>query len=174
MAKTESMRTNIFATFDTTDEAVMVSALLKKIGFDAGDITLMSNKPAPAVVEEEGKRRVSRIAGFAIFGGAVGATAALMLAIMASKRMSLNVGGMPVVSPWAFAIIVFEMSALGAILVSVGRMIYEAGLLRRGALADYDTDVANGKIVVAVKCSDSEIADKAKSVFAKRGGNIRP
>ncbi|HKP84976.1 MAG TPA: quinol:electron acceptor oxidoreductase subunit ActD [Blastocatellia bacterium] len=174
MAKAERMTTNVLAAFDTTDEATAATATLKRVGFDAGDITLMSNKPAPAAVEEAGKRCASRIGAFAIIGGAVGATAALTLTILASKRMGLNVGGMPVVAPWAFSIIVFEVAALAAILASVTRMIYEAGLLRPRATADYDEDVAHGKVVVAVSCSDGESADKAKSVFSERGGQIKP
>lgn len=173
MAKTESINANVLATFNTAEEALRIAVVLKRMGFDAADITVMSNKPAHAAVEHEGKRRASRIGAFAILGGMIGAALSLMLTITASRRMGLNVGGMPVVAPWAFAIIVFEMSALGAVLASVGRMIYEAGLLRRGALANYDEDVARGKIVVAVKCSDEEGAFKAKGVFAKRAVKIK-
>jgi hypothetical protein len=60
---------------------------------------------------------------------------------------------MPIVSPWAFGIIVFELAALGAILVTLGRMIFEAGL-GKPAGADYDDRVSQGKIVLSIE-SDS-------------------
>jgi apolipoprotein N-acyltransferase len=93
----------------------------------------------------------TRIAGFAIAGGLLGATFAILLTVWTSRRVGLVTGGMPIVSPWAFGIIVFELAALGAILVTLGRMIFEAGLARRGALADFDESVAEGRIVVSIQ-----------------------
>jgi hypothetical protein len=57
---------------------------------------------------------------------------------------------MPIVSWWAFGIIVFELTALGAILMTLGRMVFEAGLARRGRHSDYGEMVAEGKIVIEI------------------------
>jgi len=73
----------------------------------------------------------SRIGLFAIAGGIIGASAGALLTIWSARHVGLVTGGMPVVTPWAFGIIVFELMALGAIICAVGRMIIEARLARR-------------------------------------------
>jgi hypothetical protein len=84
---------------------------------------------------------------------------ALLLTVWTSRRVGLVTGGMPIVSPWAFGIIVFELMALGAILATLGRMIFEAGLVKRRAPTDYDDAVADGKIVVLI-ASGNETTDE--------------
>jgi hypothetical protein len=75
---------------------------------------------------------------------------------------------MPIVTPWAFGIIVFEMIALGVILASVGRMIYEGGLMRRSK-HKYDDLLAAGNVVLAVECSEADSRKEAETVLASAG-----
>jgi apolipoprotein N-acyltransferase len=134
--------------FDTRHEAIAALRELEREGVPSSSITVMSSEPLHLEVKDAPK---TRIAGFAIAGGLLGATFAILLTVWTSRRVGLVTGGMPIVSPWAFGIIVFELAALGAILVTLGRMIFEAGLARRGALADFDESVAEGRIVVSVQ-----------------------
>jgi apolipoprotein N-acyltransferase len=134
--------------FDTRHEAIAALRELEREGVASSSITVMSSEPLHLEVKDAPK---TRIAGFAIAGGLLGATFAILLTVWTSRRVGLVTGGMPIVSPWAFGIIVFELAALGAILVTFGRMIFEAGLARRGALADFDESVAEGRIVVSVQ-----------------------
>jgi hypothetical protein len=83
-------------------------------------------------------------------GGLIGIAFAILLTVLTSRRVGLVTGGMPIVAPWAFGIIVFELAALGAILVTLGRMIFEAGLVRRRALTGHEEAIASGKIVIAI------------------------
>ncbi len=92
----------------------------------------------------------TRIQLFGIIGGLVGAGFAILLTVWTSRRVGLVTGGMPIVSPWAFGIIVFELAALGAILMTLGRMVIEAKLARRGRGSDYGEMVAEGKIVIEI------------------------
>ena len=135
------------AVFETRDEAVAALGELRREGVPDSSITVMSSEPLHLETEDATK---TRIAGFAIIGGLIGAAIALLLTVWTSRRVDLVTGGMPIVSPWAFAIIVFELTALGAILAAVGRMIFEAGLLKRRGPTDYDDAVAAGKIVVLI------------------------
>src|ERR1041384_6705353 len=72
------------------------------------------------------------------------------ITVMSSEPLPLEA------KPWSksripgFAIIVFEMTALGAILFTLGRMIYESRLVRRPP-GEYDSVISEGKIVIAIE-----------------------
>ena len=133
--------------FDTRAEAVVALHELQREGVPSSSITVMSSEPLHLEVKDAPK---TRIAGFAIAGGMLGATLAILLTALTSRRVGLVTGGMPIVSPWAFGTIVFELAALGAILATLGRMIFEAGLARPGGSQAYDDSVAEGKVVIAI------------------------
>ena len=135
------------AIFDTRAEAVAALGELQREGVARSSITVMSSEPLHL---EDNDARKSRIAGFAIAGGFIGAAFAILLTVWTSRRVDLVTGGMPIVTPWAFGIIVFELAALGAILATLARMIVEAGLGRRVPPAEYESAVSEGKIVLCV------------------------
>src|SRR5216684_3703728 len=107
--------------FDTRAEAVAVLHELEREGVPSSSITVMSSEPLHLETSDAPK---TRIAGFAIAGGLLGAAFAILLTVWTSRRVGLVTGGMPIVSAWACGIIVFERAALGAILVTLGRMIF--------------------------------------------------
>lgn len=139
------------AIFDTPGEAVAVLRELKRDGVPRSSITVMSSEPLHLEDDDAPK---SRIAGFAIAGGFIGAALAILLTVWTSRRVGLVTGGMPIVTPWAFGIIVFELAALGAILATLGRMIVEARLGRRVAVEEYDDAVSEGKVVLCIYGAD--------------------
>jgi hypothetical protein len=163
------MSEKVVALFDSADEALDALARLRRAGVSRSVITMMSAEPVEAEVAEIEAHSKSRTGAFAIAGGALGAVAALSLTVWTSRQVSIVTGGMPIVSPWPFAIIVFEMAALGAILAAVGRMIYEARLLRRVAAADYDEAIADGKVVVEVDCADKSCLEAANKALKSQG-----
>src|SRR5215813_7788297 len=120
------MAETVLALFDVADEATDAARELRSEGIDSNDITIMSNEPIP--MEEDEGQPPTRMGSFAIVGGFLGASAAVTLTVLTSKHIGIVVGGMPIISPWAFGIIVFELTALGAIVTTLGRMLYEAGL----------------------------------------------
>jgi hypothetical protein len=156
----------IAACFDTAEDALEVLARLRKEGFSSSALTLMSAEPVHAAMDESSPKARSRVGAYAIIGGLVGAAGALVLTLWTAHRMGLVTGGMPIVTPWAFGIIVFELIALGAILAAVARMILEAGLARRGAFPRYDDILARGEVVLSVEVGDSDGRDRAKAVLA--------
>ena len=133
--------------FDTRQDAVEALHELQRQGVRDSAITVMSSEPLHLETLHAPK---TRIAGFAITGGLLGAAFAIGLTVWTSRRVGLVTGGMPIVSWWAFGIIVFELTALGAILVTLGRMIFEAGLLRRTKPTGQEDAVASGKVVIAI------------------------
>jgi hypothetical protein len=149
------MPDNRITVYDTRHEAVAAIRQLKREGVPASSITVMSSEPLHL---EASASKQSRIPGFAIAGGFAGAVAAILLTVITSRRVDLITGGMPIVTPWAFGIIVFELTALGAILATLGRMIYEARLIRPRLSAEHEDSVADGRIVIAV--SDYDNSDR--------------
>jgi len=137
-----------FRVFDTRREAVAALHELEREGVPNSSITVMSSEPLHLEALHPPK---TRIAGFAIAGGLLGAAFAILLTVWTSRRVGLVTGGMPIVSWWAFGIIVFELTALGAILVTLGRMIFEARLLRRRPLTGHEDAVAKGKVVISIE-----------------------
>ncbi len=141
------------AIFDTPAEAVAALGELQREGVPRSSITVMSSEPLHLGDNDAPK---TRIGGFAIAGGFIGAAFAILLTVWTSRKVGLVTGGMPIVTPWAFGIIVFELAALGAILATLGRMIIEAKLGRRVSLAEYDGAVSEGKVVLCIHSADTK------------------
>ena len=159
------MPENVHAVFDSADEALAAEAALLREGFSREAITVMSNEPIHRNEGSDGGE--SHIGSCAVIGGVIGAATAVLLTVMTAKRMGLVTGGMPLVTPWAFGIIVFELTMLGAILSTLARMLYESGLARPRGLKHYDDSVADGKVVVSAMCSSDPLAEKAQRVLRR-------
>jgi hypothetical protein len=163
------MTNRIHAVFDTPEEATAVVTKLKREGGTGCALTLMSSEPLLIEGVDGHAERPSRIGLFAVAGGFLGAAAALLLTISTSRQVGLTTGGMPIVSPWAFGIIVFELGALGAIVFSLVRMIYEARLVRKLDREVYDESaVSEGKFVLVVDCPDEENHAVARNILGDR------
>jgi hypothetical protein len=147
------MAETIFRIFDSPDEAIAAVNRLRKEGVPGSAITIMSSEPIHIEAIESEKESKSRIGLFAIAGAVIGAAIAIALTVWTSRSVDLVTGGMQIVSPWPFGIITFELTALGAILATLARMIYEARLARRVAIADYDEAIADGKVGLAIDCA---------------------
>jgi hypothetical protein len=163
------MGDRIIAIFDTPRDALSASGKLQSEGVPRDAITVMSSEPLHDDSPRDDYAK-SFIVLFAIAGGFIGAACAILLTVWTSRRVGLVTGGMPIVTPWAFGIVLFELTALGAILATLGRMIYEARLARHRASDDYDEAVSDGSVVLSVQCED---ADLQKSVVRALGSNVR-
>ncbi len=153
----------IRAIFNSHDEALAALTELERAGVPHSQITLLSSEP----VHVEAGEQKTRIGLFAIAGGLIGAGLAITLTVWTSRSVGLVTGGMPIASPWPFGIIVFELTALGAILGTLGRMIYEARLLRRNSFADYDEAIADGRVVLAIDYADDSHAQAIRAALGE-------
>lgn len=163
------MSAQVIAVLDTKEEALTAISALCQEGVARRAITVMSAEPLHMKLETTQAK--SHIGTFAIAGGFIGAACAILLTVLTSRRVDLVTGGMPIVTPWAFGIIVFELTALGAILATLARMILEARLGRRIVSTEYDEALADGRVVLYVKCIDDAHWDIAEKVL---GRNRRP
>lgn len=163
----------VLAMFDTANEAVEAAEELRLVS-RSSVVSLMSAEPIHTEIEKITEGRKSRIGIVAIAGGVLGATAAILFTVLTSKSMNLVTGGMPIVSPWPLGIIVFEMTALGAILSTLGCMILEARLVRRGLPEACDRAIAEGRVAVVVDVDDRDASRKGamEEVLARRGAEV--
>lgn len=167
------MANSFLTTYDTPAEAAVAIESLVRAGFDREMITVMSAEPIQ-LGEPSEEHHKNHMGWVALGGGIVGAIAAILLTTQTSQNIGVKVGGMPIVAPWAFGIIVFEVTALGAIVSLFLKTVWEAKLGRPRALVDYDVAVADGKIAVAVTCSDEEARNKASQLLTSNAeGDVR-
>jgi hypothetical protein len=159
---------NVLASFDTPDEVARAIGDLAGAGFERRAITVMSAEPVNLGEHSDDKHHKSRAGWFAVAGGLLGAAAAVLLTTYTSRSVGVVTGGMPIVTPWAFGIVVFEMTALGAILALFMRMVWEAGLLRPGGAKLYDSAVADGKLLIAVSCDGDAAVERAVGVLGSQ------
>ncbi|HEY7912678.1 MAG TPA: quinol:electron acceptor oxidoreductase subunit ActD [Blastocatellia bacterium] len=150
------------ALFDTRDDAREAIRRLAAGDVPRHAIEVLSAEPL--MLEETGEVSTtkSRIPLYAILGSLLGAATAITLTTFTSQSVGLVTGGMPIIAPWPFGIIVFELTALGAMLGTLCRMIYEARLGRAVPPGDYGRHVADGRIVVVVR---DDYRDRAASLI---------
>ena len=160
----------IVALIDSDTDARLALKELERHGVERRRVTVVSSEPIHDLGESDGESK-SLIGLFSIAGGVVGCTIGLLLTTWTSRRVGLITGGMPVVSPWAFGVIVFELTALGAILGSLFRLIVEAGFLRRGSSVRSD-GIADGRIAISIECDDESRPELA-GVLAKAGAVVQ-
>src|SRR5215471_12727114 len=161
------VRERLTAIVDSPHQAQRAAAGLEEEGFAREDITVMSSEPLPGFISDFDSRSPGRAGLLAIAGGLAGAAAAIALTVWTARRMGLVTGGMPIVTPWAFGIIVYELIALGAILVTLVITVYEAGLLR-SAQPSPEVDRA---ICRWQSCGSGALPDRDKPQC--RGSHIR-
>ena len=141
------------AVFTTGAQVREALTLLAQSGVEAADIEVRSSVPLDEHdVEPAGRAPRSRVPLMAMLGGVLGGVAAYLLVALTSRAYPLVTGGMPIVPLMSTAIIVFEVAAMGCILLTVATVLFECGLPRLAWHAGpFDAELAAGKIVVAVR-----------------------
>jgi ActD protein len=149
------MSDELVAVIDNIEAANEAIARLQASGIPSTGIIAASSEPLHGL--EPAEQSPSRISLFGICGGLLGAVFAIALTVSTSKRVGLVTGGMPIVTPWAFGIIVFELTALGAILATLARMIFEARLARSSSVSELDEMTGDGRVVLTIKGSSDTL-----------------
>ena len=137
---------------DSTQRAVN---LLRGAGVEAGAIEVVSSEPYE---EYDFGRQDHRtpMPWLAVLGGVVGGTCGYLLAYLTQKLYPLPTGGMPIVALWPNAIVTFELTMLGAILVTLLTLLASARLPDWEAKL-HDPAVADGRILVGVVNPSKEV-----------------
>jgi hypothetical protein len=122
---------------------------IRGLGIADRDILILSSEPFEEY-EFSHRDKATWLRWIAGAGGALGLVGGYALTSTTQQSWPLLTSGMPIVAMWPNAIILFELTMLGAILATVVTLLVCAGLPgRRSAL--YSAEISNGYILVGVE-----------------------
>lgn len=160
------------------DVRAAIEAALES-GVTASQVEVRS--PAPL---EEGElplpKPKSRVLLFALAGAVLGGLAAFGLAAGTALAYPLPTGGMSIVAGPPIGVVTYEGTALGLILMTVLRVLWEGGLLPgrprrggRGRPATLDPHVAEGRLLLLVHDLGEEHATGLRERLEPRAVAVR-
>lgn len=147
--------TRMHAVFGSPYDVRAALERLESDGFTRADIEIRSSAPLDHDVFPESHSVHSRMPLMATLGAFLGGTAFFLMVKLTSEAYPLPTGGMPLVPLPPAGVITFEGVAIGAILCTVGTVLYECGLpgLRKKA-GPLDHRLADDHVLVSVKCDE--------------------
>ena len=138
----------------TPDDAREALRILGADGVPTSAIEVRSSVPLAHDLHAIGDKITSKVHWMAVLGAFLGGSALFSLVKFTSEAYPLPTGGMPIVSLPPAGVITFEGVAIGAILCTVGTVLYECGLPRLKGLGPLDQHLAEDHVLVAVECED--------------------
>jgi hypothetical protein len=129
---------------------------LKANHFGLDDLVVFSDEPVefPRGVLD----RPSRMSLAAVLGAVAFLLLATSFVYFTQHNYPLVTGGMPLFSFWATGVIFYEMTMLGAIVVTFGWFLKESGIFPRRKSGPAPT-VEPGWICLRVRCETKQISD---------------
>lgn len=166
------MAEQVFAYFESVPQARRAIQGLMSAEFYPEDVTTYSTEPTLEPEFLPAERQKSRLPLFALTGGILGALAGYLLPSLTARVMNLPTGGQPIVSLWPFGIVIFELTALGAIGGTFIALLREAGLPRlKGKIYDdeFADDLAQGGVLISVTSDQPEQMEAATRWLQEAG-----
>ena len=152
----------LYADPETAQRAVdALHEASSELAFDERQIVVISGEPHEGY-DFADSHITSRPYKWAVLGAAIGGTCGYLLTTLTQKSYPIYTGGMPITPPWTNAIIIYELTMLGAILTAFITLLRGAGLPNfKGVIKD--DEIWLGKILVGVAdplgSSQSELED---------------
>ena len=159
---------HIMGIFKNEDNVVSAIYELKKSSYKF----IRTNTPFPShKIMGALKLKKSMVGWFTLSGGLLGFIAGFALAIYASTRWNLIVGGKPIVAIIPFVIVGFEATILGAVFGNVLGILTHARLPSYSWLKYYDHRCSGERFGVLASCEAGR-EDGLKDFFQKQGAEI--
>jgi hypothetical protein len=167
MRPTRTGTTYVVALFEDPVVASQASRELLDIGFPRDTLSVMSAMPYPegAFPLDHGR---SRVPFFSIAGALGGLMVGLLFAVGTALDYPLVTGGMPVVSLPTVAVILYEFTMLGTVVMTLLGLLFFARLLRRTP-PSYAPQINDGMVGVGVRCGTPERASVAERMLNAAG-----
>jgi len=160
------MSTHLHLRFDDAGKARRAVGALEGLGIAPADIIVMSGEPFLELDDPLGARHPSHIGLYSLAGGIIGCVAGFLLVYMTARSYPLVTSAMPLVPPMTTGIIVYETTAIGAILATLLRMLWEAKLPDyRHLREDYASEIDEGTLVISVPGGVNE--ERIRTVMAQ-------
>jgi hypothetical protein len=162
---------SIYGLYPDADMAQRAVDRLRAGGIPDSDIVVISSEPFE---EHDFTRRdhSSAIYRIAAGGGVLGFIFGYWLTSTTQMLWPINTSGMPIVAGFPNAIVIFELTMLGAILATVATLFAGAGLpsWRRRI---YDAEVSDGYILVGVENPAAAVLDSLRETLQAVGGRVK-
>lgn len=156
----------VLGIFRDADAAAAAMDRLKEAGFKADDVKIMTGHPYPEGAFGE-KIPKHRLYAFPFVGAVAGFTIAVLLTAGTQVSYPLVTGGKPILAVPAMAVITYEGTMLGAILMTIFGVLFESRL-PRPIMGLYDTRITEGYIGVELT-SPEERLQAARLAFSQSG-----
>lgn len=128
---------------------------LESDGFAHSDVEIRSSAPLDHDVFPDSHTVHSRMPWMATMGAFLGGIAFFLMVKLTSEAYPLPTGGMPIVPLPPTAVITFEGIAIGAILCTVGTVLFECSLPGlRSKTGPLDHHLADDHVLVSVRCDE--------------------
>ena len=125
-----------------------LNAATSELKFNARQIVIVSGEPHEGY-DFADSHLTSLPYRWAVLGGAIGGTCGYLLTTLTQKAYPIVTGGMPIAPGWTDGIIIYELTMLGAILMTFIVLLRGARLPNfKGVIKD--PEVWAGKILVGV------------------------
>ncbi len=140
------MEKAIYGLYADPDSAQRAVDSLRRAGIEERDLAVLSSEP----YDEYEFGRIghrTHMPWLAVLGGLLGGATGFLLSSLTQKLYPLPTGGMPIMPFWSNGIVTYELTMLGAILMTLVTLLFTARLPDwRGRL--YDPEVSEGRILV--------------------------
>ncbi len=162
------------AAFDQVEDVRAVVEAALESGVAASQVEVRS--PAPLEDDELPlPKPKSRVLLFALAGAVLGGLTAFGLAAGTALAYPLPTGGMSIVAGPPVGVVTYEGTALGLILMTVLRVLWEGGLLPgrairggRGRPSELDHHVADGRLLLRVHGLTESGAEEVRQLCRPR------
>ena len=157
---------SVVGLFIEEDSAADAMDALRAAGFSQGEFEVLTGTPYPEGTFGEAEL-VHKLFRFPLIGAVCGFTVGLAATVATQLAFPLVTGGKPILSIPPMAIILYEATLLGAILLTVLGIIFESRLPRL-YMGAYDTRITEGYIGVAVTAEEERMPN-AEQVLNEAG-----
>ncbi len=159
---------SVLGLFQSPDSVASALENIRQNDFADTQVEVLTGTPYPEGAF--GERPIKhRLYVFPLVGAIIGLSAAILLTVGTQASNPLVTGGKPILAIPPMAIIAFEGTMLGAIVLTVIGILFESRL-PKGSLGLYDAKVMEGLIGVLVTCDESRLGAAEEAL--RTGGAV--
>ena len=159
----------VYGLYADPDAAQRAVNALRAAGVADREILVMSSEPFEEY-EFSHRDKATWLHWIAGAGGASGGAFGYWLTSTTQQLWPIKTSGMPIVAGWPNAVVMFELTMLGAILATVTTLFITAKLPNRGPRL-YDREVSDGYILVGVETPSDP--PQVEAALAIEGGRVK-